>query len=101
MPAPCATAPPASGDGNDRLDDVALPFLSYAAGLMTAAEITKLALAGHTEAPNRVFYEPRGRNLLSLPLAKNPNCPYHNQDSTHHASIKDSRFASLATTPVI
>ncbi len=34
--------------------DAALPFLSFGAGLMTAAEILKAALAGHSFNANRV-----------------------------------------------
>ena len=99
MPMPCATGSPAPENSNDDEDDVALPFLSYAAGLMTAAEITKLALTGHTESPNRVFYEPRGRNLLGLALTKKQNCPHHNENAIHEAVIRGSRFASLSTRP--
>ena len=97
MTMPCATAPRAPSPDNDGQDDVALPFLSYAAGLMTAAEIVKIALFDCTDVPNRFFYEPRGRKLFGLPLAKNPQCPYHSQDATHQAVVRGSRFASLST----
>ena len=98
-PRQCATGSPAPESSGDE-DDIALPFLSYAAGLMTAAEIAKLAMAGRTDAPNRVYYEPRGRTLMSLPLATNPNCPHHGQDTAHQEAIRGSLFASLsARTP--
>ena len=99
MPMLCATGSPAPESSTDDEDDIALPFLSYAAGLMTAAEISKLALAGRTEAPNRVFYQPHGRHLLSVELAKNPECRYHNQDAIHEAVIQGSRFAPLSNRP--
>ena len=99
MPMLCATGSAAPEDNNEDQDDVALPFLSYAAGLMTAAEISKLTLAGRTEASNRVHYQPRGRGLVSVELAKNPECRYHNQDAIHEAAIQGSRFASLSTPP--
>ena len=95
----CATGSPTPGSRSDDEDDIALPFLSYAAGLMTAAEISKLALAGHTQSPSRVFYEPGRRNLFGIALAKKQDCPYHNQDATHEAAIRGSRFASLSTPP--
>lgn len=41
-------------------------FLSYAAGLMTAAEIAKLALTGRSVTRNRVFFEPRTSNLVRV-----------------------------------
>ena len=99
VPILCATGSPAPESSSDAEDDIALPFLSYAAGLMTAAEITKLALAGRSDVPNRAFYEPRGRTLFGLPLATNPKCPYHGQDTAHQAAIRGSRFASLSTSP--
>ena len=51
MPTQCATGSPTPNSSDNDEDDIALPFLSYAAGLMTAAEISKLALAGHAESP--------------------------------------------------
>lgn len=95
----CATGSSVPESSSDAEDDIALPFLSYAAGLMTAAEITKLALFGRSDAPNRAFYEPRGRTLFGLSLSQNPNCPYHGQDAAHQAAIRGSRFASLSTSP--
>jgi len=99
IPTLCATGSSTPESSSDAEDDVALPFLSYAAGLMTAAEITKLALVGRGDLPNRAFYEPRGRALFGLSLSKNPNCPYHSQGAYHQAAIRGSRFASLSTSP--
>ena len=97
IPAPCATAPPTSAD-DDSEDDVALPFLSYAAGLMTAAEIAKLALAGETGTRNRVFFEPRTKNLIrAVGLSRRQGCVCQLRDATVHGqAIKGSRFASLS-----
>ena len=50
-------------------DDVAIPFLSYAAGLMTAAEIVKLTVTGAATTPNRVVFEPRNPNLIKAVAA--------------------------------
>ena len=96
-PTPCATGAPAPASGDPEQDDIALPFLSYAAGLMTAAEITKLALIGNTATPNRVFFEPNGRGLFGVPLNKNPTCPCQRRDATvHRAAIEGSLFARLS-----
>lgn len=97
LPALCATGSPQPTDGTDEGDDVALPFLSYAAGAMTAAEITKLALAGHTGASNRVFFEPEGRGLFSVPLKGKSKCFCQRRDgATHWEVIRGSRFARLS-----
>ena len=99
MPMLCATGSRVPEDTSNDQDDVALPFLSYAAGLMTAAEICKLALDGRTEASNCVFYQPRGRGLVRVELDRDPECRYHDQDAIHEVAIRGSRFASLSARP--
>ena len=95
-PTLCATGPPSPTASSQEQDDVALPFLSYAAGLMTAAEITKLALVGNIETPNRVFFEP-GRRPLPVSLKKKPTCPcQHRNAALHRKLIRGSRFARLS-----
>ena len=98
-PAICATGSPVPAGGNTEGDDVALPFLSYAAGLMTAAEITKLALTSELVTPNRVFFEPRARDMVrSVTLSHRPGCVCQRRSSTiHMEAIRGSRFASLST----
>ena len=100
LPALCATAPPASPNDADE-DDVALPFLSYAAGLMTAAEIAKMALTGKVVGRNRVFFEPRTPTLVrAVTLNRKAGCVCGLRDATvHAAAIQGSRFASLSPTP--
>ena len=97
LPALCATAPPASPDDADE-DDVALPFLSYAAGLMTAAEIAKVALSGKAVGRNRVFFEPRTPTLVrAVTLNRKPGCVCELRDaSVHQAAIQSTQFASLS-----
>ena len=94
MPALCATAPPDDADG----DDVALPFLSYAAGLMTAAEIAKVTLTGKAVGRNRVFFEPQTPNLVrAVTLNRKVGCVCGIRDvSVHQDAIQGSRFASLS-----
>ena len=98
MPALCATAPPALPDDADG-DDVALPFLSYAAGLMTAAEIAKVTLTGKAVGRNRVFFEPRTATLVrAVALNRKAGCVCELKDATiHQAAIQGSRFASLSS----
>ena len=99
LPALCATAPPASPDDADE-DDVALPFLSYAAGLMTAAEIAKVVLTGKVVGRNRVFFEPRSPTLVrAVTLNRRAGCVCGLRDAiVHEAAIQGSRFASLSFT---
>ena len=98
MPALCATAPPASPDDDAGEDDVALPFLSYAAGLMTAAEIAKVALTGKAIGRNRVFFEPRTPTLVrAVALHRKAGCVCEMRDGfVHQAAIQGSRFESLS-----
>ncbi len=96
-PTLCATGSPAPANSAQEQDDVALPFLSYAAGLMTAAEIVKLTLTGKTASPNRVFFEPNGRGLFSKSLDEKPRCPCQRRDpAVHRAAIEGSLFARLS-----
>lgn len=98
LPALCATAPPSSPDDADE-DDVALPFLSYAAGLMTAAEIAKVALTGMAVGRNRVFFEPRTPTLVrAVTLNRKAGCVCGLRDAAvHQAAIHGSRFATLSS----
>ena len=98
LPALCATAPPASLDDAEE-DDVALPFLSYAAGLMTAAEIAKIAITGKEVGRNRLFFEPHTPNLVrAVTLNPKAGCVCGMRDaSLHQAAIKSSLFAPLSS----
>ena len=98
VPTLCATGTAESNVSDDREDDVALPFLSYVAGLMTAAEITKLALGERTVTPNRIFFDPGKPNLVtSATLVHNQECSCRWRDeSIHKAVVKGSRFEPLS-----
>ena len=97
LPAIYATAPSVSPDETDE-DDVALPFLSYASGLMTAAEIAKIALTVKAVGRNRVLFGPRTPNLVrAVTLNRKAGCVCGMRDaSVHHAAIQSSRLASLS-----
>ena len=98
VPALCATGTAESNVSDELEDDVALPFLSYVAGLMTAAEITKLALGERTVTPNRIFFDPGKPNLVtSATLVHNQECSCRWRDeSIHKAVVKGSRFEPLS-----
>ena len=97
-PTLCATGTAESVVSDDREDDVALPFLSYAAGLMTVTEVTKLALGGRAVTANRVFFDPGKTNLVTpVTLVRKQECPCRRHDeSTYKAVIKGSRFEPLS-----
>jgi hypothetical protein len=59
-PATCATGPVPQADTGEQMD-AALPFLSFAAGVMAAAEILKRGLPGYPFAANRVILNTRPR----------------------------------------
>ena len=93
----CATGP--SVDETAHEDDVALPFLSYAAGLMTAAEIAKLAITGKETTVNRVFFQPRDPDLFQcLTLPKKQGCMCQTRDNAlYRKLIEGSRFAEFSS----
>jgi hypothetical protein len=80
--------------------DAALPFLSFAAGLMTAAEILKTALPGYPFSANRTifstgpFVTPRFTSLMS-PLRNACGCQDRSQN-IHRRMIKGTRFECLS-----
>ena len=96
-PQVCATAPSIDETVNE--DDVALPFLSYAAGLMTAAEIAKLAITGKSAKGNRVFFQPRAAALFqAAALERKQGCICKTRDDkAYRESINGSRFAKLSS----
>ena len=93
----CATGP--SVDETAHEDDVALPFLSYAAGLMTAAEIAKLAITGKEITVNRVFFQPRDPDVFqALALPKKQGCMCQRREKVQYRNaIEGSRFSGLSS----
>ena len=100
VPTLCSTGTVESMASDVHVDDVALPFLSYAAGLMTAAEVTKLALGERVATPNRIFFDPGKPGLVTpVTLVKDRECYCRWRDeSTHRSVIKGSRFDFLSQT---
>jgi molybdopterin/thiamine biosynthesis adenylyltransferase len=91
----CATgAMPDKGENGAPPIDAALPFLSFAAGLMTAAELTKLAHATYPYSTNRVFLqflpEP---NLKTAWMSHRSDCPCRiRSKNVHRQMIAGSRY---------
>lgn len=73
-PTTCATGSVAQVDGGEQVD-AALPFLSFAAGAMAAAEIIKRGLPGYPFTPNRVILN-TSPNVRPVPaaLSMRPGC---------------------------
>jgi molybdopterin/thiamine biosynthesis adenylyltransferase len=82
----CATAPQSTSTGEQI--DAALPFLSFAAGLMTAAETMKLGIPGYPFSANRVILNTRpGLSLVAAPLRHRPGCFCETRDRDVHAKM--------------
>ncbi len=81
----CATETVVQADTGESVD-ASLPFLSFAAGLMAAAEVLKAGLPGYPFSPNRTtFYTHAGTapRFVSPSLPKRPSCVC----STRHSSV--------------
>lgn len=78
--------------------DAALPFLSFAAGLMAAAEAVKLQLPGFPFSPNRVaLYTRPVPTLIRAAMAKRQGCVCsHRSASVHERMIAGSRLSPLS-----
>jgi hypothetical protein len=94
----CATVPDMiPPDETGEVVDASLPFLSFAAGLMTAAEIVKARLPGFPFNPDRVFMNTRptisffGRNL-----GHRAGCFCEERDRNVHRQMNaPSKYAKL------
>jgi ThiF family len=97
----CATAPdlvpPAN---NDEQVDASLPFLSFAAGMMTAAEILKLRLTGYPFNADRVFMYTRPEiSLFARDLAHRHGCLCEDRDKNVHRQMNlGSQYDILSRT---
>jgi molybdopterin/thiamine biosynthesis adenylyltransferase len=89
---------PTSTSGEEKKVDASLPFLSFAAGLMAAAEIVKLNI-GSIGASNRAFFVPCADEMMySAPLGRSPGCLCGTRSSNaHRAMIAGSKYAKLST----
>jgi hypothetical protein len=85
---------PIAGSDQTKQTDASLPFLSFAAGLMAAVEIVKLANR-IPRTPNRAFFTPRGDPIVyPLSLQRRDKCVCANRNSAAHAAmVSGSRYA--------
>lgn len=93
----CATDPEAVANTGEQID-ASLPFLSFAAGLMAAAEILKLQMPGYAMKPNRAFLmtKPEVR-LVRAGTSFRYNCTCQTRSqAVYRAMLKGSRFESLS-----
>jgi hypothetical protein len=70
--------------------DASLPFLSFGAGLMAAAEILKIAMPGYPFSPNRttLYMHPSApARLVSLPIRRRPECVCAGRSALVHARM--------------
>ena len=92
----CATAPKEEKNGEDQVD-AALPFLSFAAGAMAAAEILKLNLSGYPFTPNKVVLSMCNKPRIvkvSSPICENCLCQKRST-VVHRKMIENTLFAHL------
>ncbi|MDA2928381.1 ThiF family adenylyltransferase [Acidobacteria bacterium AH-259-O06] len=87
-----------STDLDNEQVDAALPFLSFAAGLMATAEILKLTLPEYPFLPNRTFLntlpEPR---FVSASMKSRKGCLCTKRSNSIHSKLlAGSRFAHLS-----
>ncbi|QND61676.1 ThiF family adenylyltransferase [Mesorhizobium huakuii] len=78
----------------EKRTDAALPFLSFAAGLMTAAEVLKLNAPGYPFSAERVMLGLKGQPLLiGTPIPHRTGCLCEGRDkSVHIAAVAGSRY---------
>lgn len=80
--------------GEEKTVDAALPFLSFAAGLMAAAELLKLPLAAYPFSRNRAFFTPCSDEVLvSRALQLRPGCMCQGRSlSVHREMVSGSVY---------
>ena len=81
--------------------DAALPFLSFAAGLMTAADIVKLSMPGRGRSLSQVTLNLRADPcFIRSPLLHRTGCTCEHRDNgIHRAMVEGSRYAFVDKAP--
>jgi len=82
----------------EKRTDAALPFLSFAAGLMTASEVLKLNAPGYPFSADKVMLGLRAQPLLvGTPIRHRVGCLCEvRHRGVHKSAISCSRYADLA-----
>jgi molybdopterin/thiamine biosynthesis adenylyltransferase len=93
----CATDKVLAAEAEADSVDAALPFLSFAAGLMTAIEIAKLGLPERPSSGNRAYFQPLGEEVvMALPAARRPGCGCEERyTAVHQQMVGDGRYSRL------
>ena len=95
----CATGEATLPTGEETVD-AALPFLSFAAGLMAAAEILKTTIPGYPFSPNRTTLYTHPEVLprfVSPSVARRTNCLCASRrSSVHRAMIEGTKHERLS-----
>jgi hypothetical protein len=94
----CGSGKVTPADGSGQVD-AALPFLSFAAGMMAAAEACKLSLSAYPFSDNRVLLYTRSDDPIhAAPLTHRPGCLCSDRSrSVHKAVVAGTRFSGLCT----
>jgi hypothetical protein len=96
----CASESTVHADTGEAID-AALPFLSFAAGLMAAAEILKAQSPGYPFSTNRTnlyTHAATSPRFVSPPLNKRPHCLCATRNpSVHRQMIRGTRFEARST----
>jgi hypothetical protein len=100
-PTACATDGSATSRAvvEEKRTDAALPFLSFAAGLMTAAEVLKLTAPNYPFSTERVMLGLKGQPLLvGTPIPHRTGCLCESRNKVvHRATIAGSRYAETSS----
>ncbi|HZK98324.1 MAG TPA: ThiF family adenylyltransferase [Caulobacteraceae bacterium] len=93
----CATDKVPAGETETDSVDAALPFLSFAAGLMTAIEIAKLGLPERPPSGNRAYFQPLADEVvMAIPAARRPGCGCEDRyAAVHQQMVGDGRYRRL------
>ena len=96
-PTVCGAGTVERNDGGQEID-AALPFLSFAAGVMAAAEILKLALPGYPFTANRIVLNTRqpARAVPAMLRPRDECICRRRSHAVHFQMIDGSRFAELS-----
>ena len=96
----CAQGPAGTaqrGNGGENTVDAALPFLSFAAGVMAAAELLKLSLVGYPFGPNRITLNAWSPRIVQSSLAFRDGCPCLSRSrDVHRRMIEGSGYGFLS-----
>ena len=101
-PTLCATGSvPAGQKGHEEQVDAALPYLSFAAGAMAAAEVLKLYLPGYPFTENRVILNTRPfPRIVPASLRFRADCLCRRRSAdVHRKMVVGSHFADLTLKP--